>query len=357
MNIRESTRSYENWMCQCAPLVESHLRDKHLRMKEDPFQFLRATYYRWAQVWPEICAECADAPTLLSVGDLHVDSFGTWRDIEGRLCWGVDDFDESYPLPYTNDLVRLATSAKIAKKMGLLCVKNRLASEVILDAYAKTLSTGGRPFVLAEGARMLEKLGLEALKTPKDFWEELCAHPAVNGSVQKDALRSIEAVFPDHNLPYRVISRQAGLGSLGQQRFVAIADCRGGFIAREAKRLVPSASVWLKNRVASCQSHYQTAMTSAIRSPDPYQTVKGSWLVRRLSPDSNPIKMEDLSAKREEATLLSAMGTEIANVHLGDPSKTKEILRDLKERDRDWLPSAAKKMAKFLIKEWREYRN
>jgi uncharacterized protein (DUF2252 family) len=37
-------------------------------------------------------------------------------DIEGRLCWGVDDFDESYPLPYTKDLVRLATSAKIAKK-------------------------------------------------------------------------------------------------------------------------------------------------------------------------------------------------------------------------------------------------
>src|ERR1700751_794325 len=90
-------------------LVESYLRDKHLRMKEDPFQFLRAAYYRWAQVWPEICAECADAPTLLSVGDLHVDSFGTcaWRDIECRLCWGVDDFDESYPLPYTNDLSEL----------------------------------------------------------------------------------------------------------------------------------------------------------------------------------------------------------------------------------------------------------
>jgi uncharacterized protein (DUF2252 family) len=36
-----------------------------------------------------------------------VNSFGTWRDLEGRLCWGVDDFDESYWLPYTNDLVRL----------------------------------------------------------------------------------------------------------------------------------------------------------------------------------------------------------------------------------------------------------
>jgi len=32
---------------------------------------------------------------------------------EGRLSWGVDDFDESYPLPYTNDLVRLAASVRI----------------------------------------------------------------------------------------------------------------------------------------------------------------------------------------------------------------------------------------------------
>jgi Uncharacterized protein conserved in bacteria (DUF2252) len=344
-------------MFQCVPVVESHLRDKHSRMKEDPFQFFRATYYRWAQVWPEVCAECADAPTLLSVGDLHVDSFGTWRDIEGRLCWGVDDFDESYPLPYTNDLVRLATSAKIARKMGLLSVKNRSACEFILDGYAKTLAAGGRPFVLAEAARVLEKLGIDALKTPKDFWQKLCAHPAVNGSVPKDALRSIEKVFPDHNLTYRVISREAGLGSLGQLRFVAIADCRGGFIAREAKRLRPAATVWLKNRLASCQSHYQKVMTSAVRSPDPFQTVKGSWLIRRLSPDSNPIKMEDLSAKREEETLLHAMGTEIANVHLGDSSKTEQILQDLKQRGRDWLSSAAKNMAKALVQDWEEYRS
>jgi len=44
---------------------------------------------------------------------LHVNSFGTWRDAEGRLCWRVDDFDESYPLAYTNDLVRPAASMKI----------------------------------------------------------------------------------------------------------------------------------------------------------------------------------------------------------------------------------------------------
>ena len=40
------------------------------------FLFLRGTFYRWAQLWPVFCAE-------LSVGDLHVNSFETWRDAEG----------------------------------------------------------------------------------------------------------------------------------------------------------------------------------------------------------------------------------------------------------------------------------
>lgn len=31
------------------------------------------------------------------------------------MAWGVDDFDESYPLPCTNALVRLAASLKIVK--------------------------------------------------------------------------------------------------------------------------------------------------------------------------------------------------------------------------------------------------
>jgi uncharacterized protein (DUF2252 family) len=31
-----------------------------------------------------------------------------------RLVWGVNDFDEACRLPYTNDLVRLATSVTMA---------------------------------------------------------------------------------------------------------------------------------------------------------------------------------------------------------------------------------------------------
>jgi uncharacterized protein (DUF2252 family) len=114
MNIVKATRRFEWWLGQHTSLVESDLRLKHVRMAEGAFSFFRATFYRWMQVWPTICPELAKAPRLLAVGDLHVENFGTWRDVEGRLVWGVNDFDECAALPYTVDLVRLATSALLA---------------------------------------------------------------------------------------------------------------------------------------------------------------------------------------------------------------------------------------------------
>jgi hypothetical protein len=57
LNIESATASYEGWMRSCTAVVSSDLRSKHEQMKESPFQFLRGTFYRWAELWPSICAE------------------------------------------------------------------------------------------------------------------------------------------------------------------------------------------------------------------------------------------------------------------------------------------------------------
>ena len=69
MNILQATKSYEDWMRTCTTLVESQIRDKHARMKEDLFSFFRGTFYRWAQLWPEVCGDLSSAPEILAVGD------------------------------------------------------------------------------------------------------------------------------------------------------------------------------------------------------------------------------------------------------------------------------------------------
>jgi uncharacterized protein (DUF2252 family) len=140
-------------------------------MKESPFGFLRGTFYRWAQLWPSVCVDLCSAPKVVAVGDLHVNSFGTWRDAEGRLCWGVDDFDEAYPLAYTNDLVRLAASLKIVVDTEGLSIKLKDGCNAILEGYSDSLRAGGQPIVLAEREQKLGKLGVDSFKPPSHFWD------------------------------------------------------------------------------------------------------------------------------------------------------------------------------------------
>ena len=356
MDIVEATRSYETWMGRCATLIADDLRDKHAQMRRDLFAFCRGTFYRWAQQWPDVCADLRHAPRVLSVGDLHVESFGTWRDGEGRLCWGVDDFDEAYPLPYTNDLSRLAASARIAIDAGQLLLKFKDACDAILEGYREGLRRGGCPMVLGEHEMNLERLGVEALEPPEKFWSALRRRPAARPPLPADVRRLFRETFPEPTLPYRVVRREAGIGSLGQPRFVAIASWNGAPIAREVKAMVPSACAWLRGRVRRGQSFYQRTLERSVRSPDPVQSIRGTWLVRRLSPDATPIEISQLPRKRDEETLLRAMGTEAANVHLGSRRQVNAVRADLRRRKANWLRVAAGAMADVTRRDWKRFR-
>jgi uncharacterized protein (DUF2252 family) len=85
MNIVKATHRFEEWLGRQTTLIKPDLLLKHQHMAEAAFPFLRATFYRWMQIWPKTCPDLARAPQVLAVGDLHVENFGTWRDLEGRL--------------------------------------------------------------------------------------------------------------------------------------------------------------------------------------------------------------------------------------------------------------------------------
>lgn len=357
MDIHEATTSYENWMRKCVTVVDSQLKYKHEQMRNDLFMFFRGTYYRWAQLWPEICPELAHAPKVLACGDFHVGSFGTWRDIEGRLCWGADDFDDAYPLPYSNDLVRLAASLRIVIDSESLTIRYRDACDIFLEGYRKSLKDGGCPIVLAERETNLEKLGIEAIEAPQDFWPKLNHRPPVrNGHFPETARKALEQSLPA-KASYRVVTRESGMGSLGQPRFAAIAEWCGAFVAREVKEVLPSSSVWLRNQIGRGERYYDKIITPAVRSRDPYQKVIGDWLVRRLSLDSNPIEIDALPKERDESALIHAMGREAANIHLGTRSQRRSILNDLRRRSGSWLRKSGKQMARAATKDWKDYRN
>jgi uncharacterized protein (DUF2252 family) len=146
MSIHTDTRCYEHWLGKQCKVDKDAVKKKHRRMRKNEFLFLRATYYRWARKIGEWCPELLDAPHVLAIGDIHTENYGTWRDGQGRLVWGVNDFDEAASMPYVLDLVRLATSAALARH-PLLSPDD--ACVAILDGYRRGLENP-QPLLLEE---------------------------------------------------------------------------------------------------------------------------------------------------------------------------------------------------------------
>ena len=367
MDIVRATAKYEDWLREHIPLLRVDLDRKHALMAAGEFPFLRATFYRWAQTWPRVSPKTAAAPEVLGVGDLHVENFGTWRDIEGRLIWGINDFDETCWLPYTCDLVRLAVSAYLAIAGEHLLVAPERASEAILEGYRAGLEQGGNAFALAEHHPALRRMAVERLKQPEEFYQKLNALPSCREKLPDSARKALWRMLPDRDLTCRVAHRVSGLGSLGRRRYVALTTWRGGTIAREAKELAPSAWLWARaqdktpagkvdgtGHVAT-KLLYQEALDRSRRAPDPFVKMRGRWIVRRLAPDCSRIELASLPAKHDAVRLLHAMGFETANVHLGSV-KARVILADLAKRPPGWLHEAALAMVRSVREDWNEWR-
>jgi uncharacterized protein (DUF2252 family) len=356
VNIQEATESYEAWLKSTTPLNPKHIELKHDLMKKDAFSFLRATFYRWIQIWPEICADLVPAPAVLSIGDIHIENFGTWRDSEGRLVWGVYDFDEAFSLPCTHDLVRLAASAALAISENQLAVKPKDICEAILSGYAESLQDGGEPLVLEEKHNKLRAMAFGSLRNPRRFWQKLLNQEKTRGAIPKDVASLFDEIMPKTTLPYRLVSRVSGSGSLGRFRVVAIADWSGGKIAREVKALAPSACAWAWDRPVG-KAVYQSILDRAVRCHDPFVQLKGPWITRRLSPHCCRIALDDLPQKRDEERLLYSMGWETANVHIGNGDNLAVLRRDLKRRPSRWLHEASKAMVKATMDDWKDWKN
>lgn len=215
----------------------------------------------------------------------------------------------------------------------------------------------GRPtFVLEEKHKWLRKMALDCLDIPAKFWKKMDALPTARANVPADARKAIARLLPVPQLPYRVVRRIAGIGSLGHPRYVAVSDWQGGQIALEAKAAIPSACLWARP-AGSLRINYQLVLEQAIRCPDPFVRLSGKWILRQLAPDSSPIEIETMSGQKDQDRLLHAMAWETANVHLGTPRAAARILADLNGRSSKWLGTAVQDMAAATISDWKVWKN
>ncbi len=350
-----ATAEFEKWASRHVKLIPSEVKLKHRNMALSVFPFFRASFYRWAQWWPIACPELSRAPQVLAVGDLHVENFGTWRDLEGRLIWGVNDFDEAWPTSYAADLVRLVASAYLTIEGQHLAITRKAASGAMEQGYRDAIAKGGGPFILAERHRWLRLLALNKLRDPVIFWQKILACPEYTGTLPKAVLKLVHQSMPLRTMNYELKSRLAGLGSLGHPRVLALATWDGAHVVREAKQLTPSAWIWAR-QLSTAQILSRKLIESAVRIRDPHVHFAEHWIVRRLAPDCCHIEIQSLPEERDEERFAYYMGWETANIHLGSSKAIPSVKRDLATRKGRWLHKSAKAMLKVTLADWKYWR-
>jgi uncharacterized protein (DUF2252 family) len=371
MNIFQSTRRYEAWLRRelGRDVAEEHLHAKHKKMSDGPFEFLRATYWRFAETILAECPALKDAPQALAVGDIHVENFGTWRDADGRLVWGVNDFDEAARMPYVLDIVRLATSAALATDHGL---SDKAICEVIAEGYAEGLKAP-KPFVLDREHDWLRNAVIVRRGEREKFWDKF--DPARIAESKPDKVdpvapeelrgryrRAIERGHHKSVTDLKIFSREAGTGSLGRPRFFGTGTWHGDLVVREAKAMVLSG--WARAHGGSRRLRCIEIALGRYRSSDPTLHLRGHVLVRRLSPNDFKIEIEKPGKKTEKneqkvkgrlprelisTKMLDAMGHELASIHRATLDKD-ELEADFHAR-RKRLTKIVGKVSKAIARE------
>jgi uncharacterized protein (DUF2252 family) len=383
MNIRRATEDYEEWLgkqlVNRGGLDKSALKKKHQVMKgKDHHPFVRATFYRWASLWIVLRKK---EQQIDSVGDIHVENFGTWRRKTGKptLVWGVNDFDESCMMPWMSDLVRLGVSATFAIRelKDSFDLSPKRACLKMLKSYTDALTREpdtsmafelqykNDPFCrlvkkMLPGSKQLEE---EFFIAKKHKWAKLDAQERQN--VQQDcsdALSLLSGSLPQGNnyaLWRPKPDDPVGLGSLGKRRYYALVN--HGFLIYEVKPAIASACEWAKG--TGGQNADTKLLKSSRRVPDPSQDIKNGWIVRRRGSDAQKLELDKFERNRDakkEALLFTNMAIELANLHRTNSKKKIEaVVTDLKQRnkkDPDWFLKLVAKWVKKMENDHKKFK-
>ena len=225
-----------------------------------------------------------DAPQVLAVGDIHVENFGTWRDAEGRLVWGVNDFDEAARMPYVLDIVRLAASAVLAKVPGITPHGDlRQHSAGLCEQGLKAPA----PFVLDHDHKWLRKCRRGERQGP----QEILGQVRSRRRSPRRSRKKVDPVAPRANCAAatarRIETRAARCAASAlafyardrrhrQSRAAAVFRRRpwqGDLIVREAKAMARSG--WSLAHGGAHRLRCAEIATGRYRSPDPTYHLRG----------------------------------------------------------------------------------
>lgn len=328
------------------------LARKQARMRASPFAFLRGAaplFYEILRTDPELAAGPGGRGWI--VGDLHLENFGAYRrdtavgaKKEGRVVFGLNDYDDTVQAPFRWDVLRLTTSVVLAdRELGCDGVRAVELCRELVASYAQSACAGAAPPRVSKPVRAL----LAQVQT-RTRTQLLDARTEVHRGARRflrgdrylelpDALerqvghtlRTFAAGLDESARPapeqLRVVDaalRVAGTGSLGMVRIAALVaghgGVDGGWIFDLKQEHAPAASSLVKSTLAP--NDRVLAGAGALAS-FPSRQVGASWLgtlpmlVRRLAPQEDKLDLARLADFTLPA-LVRSLGAAVGEAHV-----------------------------------------
>jgi uncharacterized protein (DUF2252 family) len=276
------------------------LRLKVARMAASPFGFFRGTFHLFARDVLDRTNEALPALTtggaeLDLVGDIHSENYGSYKAIDGKVHYDVNDFDETTRGRFTFDVARLATSLYLAAtEQGLGFAGSVSVLATFLLTYTgevqHLVKKGGPGLDVVEGvpsgSRAVDELVSEATAARRPpFIEKLTTYDGQHrrfirgrqyynlpADQEAQARRLLEDYrkrpdstpgSDDYFAIEDAAGRVAGIGSMGRYRYALLIAGKGTAAARnvilEFKESLPSAYDTFLKRDTGAQARRERA--------------------------------------------------------------------------------------------------
>ena len=334
---------------------------KYRSMSESPFAFDRATDYLFVSN-VQGSKQLQTKVKIPIAQDIHLENFGTYKTGEGKVAFGINDFDEAVVAPYTWDLARVGSSIRLAAKQNGLSEKE---GKELVEIFAKDYVDGLKKFQektdkVSEPLTKSKTFGKHVEKTiktseeasQKDFVKELTKDGKfifndkirpISPEVKKEIEAGIKAYAkgrPEGADFFKIKDSAfiiAGKGSLGRERYVVLLEGAGKGkkeqVVLELKEAVQPNSINALGKQTGNQAQRVIDATKNFQpSSDPFLGVTRmngkDFFVREVSPSNNKVPIEKLNTFSEFKDYVESVALVVSKAH-ATSGKTNEIISDV----------------------------
>ena len=380
-------------------LDPARLALKYAAMRKDAFAFFRATCHLFYAHFPDL-GRLMQAPSAWCCGDLHLANFGSFKGDNGAVYFDLNDFDEALLAPCMWDALRACASIivaheslKTAPEQGAQLVKK------FIEAYGNALARGHAGWIERDTATgiVAELIGQMKGLSRKDFLDRRTHRRGDSRAITCDGEHALEATpaerervtdlvrrwakaraepqpLPDGFFNVADVAlRIAGLGSLGVERYVVLAQGKGApdrMRLLDIKRAMPSSSVaasQVQQPVWNNQAERVTGVQTRMQAQTPAYlgTVldgKRAFIVRELQPREARLDLARLSAQPSQLEVaIATFGQLLAFAQLRAAGRQGAAIADdlmafgAKVKWRDSLAQAALACAERSGANWAEF--